>query len=145
MSAMTMTIALVLGGLAAALALQLHRKTRELRREALYRNVFERAPEAILVYDTARQRIVEHNDKVEQLFGRDRQALHAATLAELFADPDQSSGALAASIAETTRRVLAGESIIVERPILRPDGGRVVCEVWLTCLPEGVDGRPGAL
>jgi PAS domain S-box-containing protein len=145
MSAMTMTIALVLGGLAAALAWQLHRKTRELRREALYRNVFERAPEAILVYDTARQRIVEHNDKVEQLFGRDRQALHAATLAELFADPDQSSEALAASIAETTRRVLAGESIIVERPILRPDGGRVVCEVWLTCLPEGVDGRPGAL
>ena len=81
-------VVLVLAALTLALAVQVRRKTRAeralQRSEERYRNLVERAPEAIVVYDPASQRIIEHNSKAEQLFGRSRESLHTATLTELF-------------------------------------------------------------
>jgi PAS domain S-box-containing protein len=135
---------LLLTGLVAALAWQVRRKTRAeralQRSEERYRNVVEGAPEAITVYDPDSRRIIEHNSKAEQLFGRSRDSLRAAALPELFANPGVSEEALAASIAENTRRVLAGETVIIERTVRRPDGGAAICEIWLSRLPGTAEG-----
>lgn len=134
---------LVLAGLVAALAWQVRRKTRAerayQRSEVRYRNLVERAPEAIVVYDTESQRIIEHNSKAEQLFGRAREVLCGSTLKELFTSQQQPADALADSIAENTRLALAGQAVIAERTVVRADGTSVICQIWLSRLSDDDD------
>jgi PAS domain S-box-containing protein len=142
-------VVLALSVLAAALAWQVKRKTRAeralLRSEERYRNVVERAPEAIVVVDPATQRIVEHNSKAERIFGRNRQALRSLSLADLFTLPEQPVDALAEGIAANAQRALAGESVVIERTILRPDGERTICEIWLSRLADKEGDDDGQL
>jgi PAS domain S-box-containing protein len=145
----TAGVLLALAGLAAALAWQVKRKTRAeqalLRSEERYRNMVERAPEAVVVVDPASQRIVEHNSKAEHVFGRGREALRQSTLAELYALPEQTADELPAVLAENTRRALAGESVVIERTILRPDGVRTLCEIWLSRLSDRIGDKDAGL
>lgn len=140
----TGAVMLALTGLAVALSWQVRRKARAeralLRSEERYRNLVERAPEAILVVDPASRLIVEHNSKAEQLFGRSRQELLSSGLVELLALPGQPIGRLTDNIAANAMRALDGEVVVYERAILRPDGTEVIAEVWLSRLAGGRAG-----
>jgi PAS domain S-box-containing protein len=133
-------VILALALLAAALAWQVRRKTRAeqalLRSEERYRDVVERAPEAIVLIDPQSQRIVEHNSKAELLFGRDRQALQTFTLAELYVLPERAADDFRPEIADKIQRALAGEAVVSERTIMRPDGSRTECEVWVSSMSD---------
>jgi len=140
----TGAVVLALAGLAAALALQVRRKTRAeralQRSEERYRNLVEHAPEAIVVLDPDTRRIAAHNSKAEQVFGRPREALQGASLVDLLVTPEQPADALDAGIAADTARALAGATVIFERTVPRPDGTHAICEVWLSRLADGDAG-----
>ena len=101
----------------------------------------DRAPEAIVVMDIERRKIVDTNPMAEKLFGCSREKLLQAGL-ERFYSPHQSDEvsvieSIDENIDENIRRALAGEELIFERNIKSDDGRDLVCEVRLTRLSFG--------
>lgn len=99
--------------------------------------LMEQAPEAILVYDSVQDRVLQANSQAERLFGCDRQELLASG-PRRFYDQEQPDGR---PIAETfrayTERALGGEIVMFERRICNALGRQFHCEVRLARLPGG--------
>jgi PAS domain S-box-containing protein len=103
-----------------------------------YRTLFERAPEALLIFNVDTRSVVAANPKASELTGYTVDVLMTMTAEQLCA-PDSATGVdNSASVREHLARALAGEELTYERDILRSDGQVVVCEVRLVKLPDPV-------
>ncbi|OGU17500.1 MAG: hypothetical protein A2076_00625 [Geobacteraceae bacterium GWC2_53_11] len=94
------------------------------------------APEAIIVFDTDLDRIVDANAKAEQLFGCSREVLLASTPRQFYMQQQPDSRPAEASFFENSDRVMAGETLVIERAIRSASGTEAVCEVRLVRLPS---------
>jgi PAS domain S-box-containing protein len=117
----------------------------ELARQALreseerYRILVEHAPEAIVVFDTERNRLVDVNENAERLFRLPRAQLLERDVPSLSApvQPDGRASEVAAPPYIT--RALAGERPVFEWLHRTADGEDILCEIRLVTLP--FDGR----
>ncbi len=104
--------------------------------EERFRTLVEEAPDAILLYDVDKARLVAGNKAAERLFGVSRDDLFE-TEPQRFYAPEQPDGRPASeSFSEHNRRALAGEVVTFERRIRRPCGEDRVCRVTLVRLPS---------
>jgi PAS domain S-box-containing protein len=113
------------------------RRTEEALREseARYRTLMRNAPEAIVVADLERRRLVDANDNAERLLGLDREKLLAMD-PSLFMPERQPDGERSA---EKARRLLEeaceGATPVAEMVHRRSDGVELPCEIRLVRLP----------
>jgi PAS domain S-box-containing protein len=135
---------LFLSLLIAALIWQVRRKA--LAEEALLasrersRTLVEEAPEAIVVYDAIRKKIIDANSKALRLFGRSRDELYTSDLASMYASDQGDKAEHCDSIDRHIERALSGESLVFERVVRSTDGTEIPCEVWLARLPPKEGG-----
>jgi diguanylate cyclase (GGDEF)-like protein/PAS domain S-box-containing protein len=109
------------------------------RSERRFRLLIEHAPDAILVTEVDSQRVIDANPKAEELFGRSRSDLIGNGVERLIA-PMQPDGLPAAeSIRLAQEHAIAGESVVIERAILRPSGETLITETRIEDMSE--DGR----
>jgi PAS domain S-box-containing protein len=101
-----------------------------------YRALVEGAPEAIVVYESSNETIIDHNSKAAQLFGRSRDELLKLRMGDVYATDDQDRAALHENIRSNIDRALRGENLVLERTIRTKSGIDIPCEVWLTRLPS---------
>lgn len=94
------------------------------------------APEAIIVYDTDLDRIVDANAKAEQLFGFSRDILLTTSPLLYYTQAQPDGRPVEASFFENCNRVIAGEVLVIERAIRSASGVEVICEVRLVRLPS---------
>lgn len=100
------------------------------------RLLLDLAPEAIIVFDTRQNCIVDANDKAEELFGCSREVLFTAGFLPFYL-PDQPDGRPPEiTVQENIEQVLAGNMLVIERAIRGAKGGKVVCEVRLVRVPS---------
>ncbi len=107
------------------------RAEEDLRRsEAKYRMLMEHAADAVIVSDSVTRRYVDVNGRACELFGRSREELLSMKVGEM--------AGLAQETAEAQfQKVLAGERLLQEYRIHRPDGTWVDVELNASLLPDG--------
>ncbi|MBF8259480.1 MAG: hypothetical protein HW377_1854 [Actinobacteria bacterium] len=123
---------------------ELNAKTRELVEanrelnlsESRFRVLVEHAPDAIVVYDVARNRFVDANANAERLFGCSREELLASGPVRFYSPRQPDGLPLAESMEKMIRRAVAGESLLFERAIHSAEGKDLLCEVRLARLPS---------
>ena len=139
--AVTVLVFLLLLAMLAALWRQIHRKSLAeqalLANEERYRALVNGAPEAIVLVESVHGRIVDHNRKAEQLFGRSASELDGMEMSALYAAADAGQAAVRLSVREHIARALAGEQLVFERAVRSKDGRDTPCEVWLNSLSSG--------
>jgi diguanylate cyclase (GGDEF)-like protein/PAS domain S-box-containing protein len=110
--------------------------TRSLREsEARFRVLVEQAPDAIVVYDVDRDRLVDANAQAERLFGCERGELLAGPM-ERFYPPGLFEGKSAVELVrEMVERALGGGQIVFDRTIRSLQGKLVRCEMRVVRLP----------
>ncbi|MES3034626.1 MAG: PAS domain S-box protein [Gemmatimonadota bacterium] len=107
--------------------------------EERFRVQIEHAPEAIVVYDVDRDRIIDVNSNAERLFGYSRAELLQRSILDIH-PARQSNGAASSGGAEAlVARALAGEALVFEWDHRDSSGRAFPCEVRLVRLPA--EGR----
>lgn len=102
-----------------------------------FRVLFEKATDAVLVFDVELDRFIDANPNAEQLFGRDRDELIRYRPADLFATDNQdNSHSIHESIERHKTQVMNGEELQFDRMIQRKNGETRYCEVRLVKLPS---------
>jgi len=136
----TMVIMLALISMVAGLALlnvRLDRaRTRIQDSERRLREMIERAPEAILIYDFDLGWIVDANAKAESLFGVARGELLGGGPERFYIPEQPDNQPIGLSMADHSQRALAGEEVVFERTIRSGDGATRTCEVRLVRFPH---------
>jgi|GEM_PF-1829916 len=108
-------------------------------REELALSLIESAPDAILIYDWDRGRILVANPTAERMFGISAEDM-AKMESPMFAPVNQPDGRDSAKARrDAFERVLRGERITVSWTILNASGDSITCEVRLS--PLSVAGR----
>ena len=106
--------------------------------EARFRTLVEEAPDAILLIDFDRSRVVGVNKAAERLFGASRDEILERG-PQRFYTPEQPDGRPAAqSYSEYGKRALTGEEVTFERRIRRTSGEERLCRVTFVRLPSNV-------
>lgn len=105
------------------------------------RLLVDMAPEAIIVFDTELNRIVDANAKAEQLFGCSREVLFTSGPLRFYAQNQPDGRLPEESFSEYSARVMAGEVLVFEQAIRSEKGRDVVCEVRLVKLPSPHNSR----
>ena len=106
--------------------------------EERFRMLVEEAPDAILLYDFDRDRLIAANKAAERLFGVPRDEIIQRG-SKYFYAPEQPDGVLAAqSYAEHNESALVGEIVTFARRIRRPSGEERLCQATLVRLPSNV-------
>lgn len=107
--------------------------------ERRFRIQFEHAPDAIIIYDVAADRLIDANRLAEALFGCSREELLTRGAASLSPDrqPDGRDSAVAG--AEYVASALRGETPVFEWRYRNAQGDDILCDVKLAALP--FDGR----
>lgn len=100
------------------------------------RLLIDLAPEAILVFDTELDRIVDANTKAEELFGCGRDYMFKYSPKAFYMQKQPDGRPLDESFPKNAARVIAGEILVVERAIRGGKGHEVLCEVRLVRLPS---------
>jgi len=104
--------------------------------EERFRTLVEEAPDAILLYDVDKSRLLAVNKAAERLFGLSRDDLFKVEPQRLYA-PEQPDGRPAAeTFPEHNSRALGGDAVTFERLIRRPSGEDRLCRVTLVRLPS---------
>jgi PAS domain S-box-containing protein len=101
-----------------------------------YKLLIDLAPEAIVVFDTELDRIVDANARAEQLFGYSREILLTSNPRQFYLQNQPDGRPPEASFFENSDRVIAGEALVIERAIRSTTGSEVICEVRLVRLPS---------
>ncbi len=119
----------------------LNRETQQSLRasEKRFRELIDKAPDAILLYNIDLGRFVDANDSAEKLFGCTRDELLRSSPEKFYPplQPDQKD--ISESFTEYKSRALAGEQVQFERLIHAEDGRDIVCEVRLVGFPSETD------
>jgi PAS domain S-box-containing protein len=114
------------------------RSERALREsEERFRLLMEQAPEAVLVYDSEQDRVVQANPQAERLFGCDRQELLASGPRRFYNLEQPDGQPIAQTFRANSGRALGGEMVVDERRICNALGQQLHCEVRLARLPAG--------
>jgi PAS domain S-box-containing protein len=104
--------------------------------EESFRVLIEKAPEAIIVFDTELNRIVMANANAERLFGCSRDELYNSGLLRFYL-PEQPDGLpLDISFHKHNEQVMMGEDVVFERAIKNNHGDEFFCEVRLVRIPS---------
>ncbi len=103
--------------------------------EARFRVMMEYAPEAIVVYDLDRKRIIDVNPTAEKFFGCKMQMLLKEDLERFYQSDQVDKMSVAESMAEYHRRALAGEEVRFEQTVYTDDQRELQCEIRLVQLP----------
>lgn len=104
--------------------------------EERYRVLIDEAPDAIVVYDWDLNRFVDVNVRAEKLFGCSRDELRESDLFRFYSASQPDKRDISESTAESVSRILAGNSVRLERKVLGLDGRETLCEVHLVRLPS---------
>ena len=104
--------------------------------EHRFRSLVEHAPDAIIVFDTQEQRILETNPIAELLFERSREDLLTGDLVRLLAPLQPDGRPAKESMTFVQGRALAGESVLTERLILTPSGKEIFAELRVDDISE---------
>jgi len=94
------------------------------------------APEAIIVFDTQLDRIIDANAKAEQLFGCSREILLTSSPLKFYMQKQPDGQPVDASFSENCEKVIAGKVFVIERAIRSVSGNEAMCEVRLVSLPS---------
>ncbi len=108
--------------------------------EAGFRFLVDSAPDAVLLYDSGRDRFVYANPAVEKLFGCAQAEILEHRLTYFFASKQPDGLPIAESYGVQVRRALAGHRDICERRIHNAADEDRLCEVSLVRLPAGNGG-----
>ncbi len=113
------------------------RRTEEALRasEARYRTLMQNAPEAILVADTERHRVVDANANAESLFGLGREELLEADPSLLLPEAQGHGSRPATTVRRLMEKASEGETPVAELAYRNATGGEAPCEVRLVRLP----------
>jgi PAS domain S-box-containing protein len=114
------------------------RSAEQALRESEQRNrrLIETAPEAIVVIDTDTGQFVDANENAARLAGFDKATLLSFSPAQL-GQRTRADGPSVADARQHRQRAIAGEAQTYEWSYVRPDGGRIDCEVRLSSLFDG--------
>jgi diguanylate cyclase (GGDEF)-like protein/PAS domain S-box-containing protein len=111
--------------------------TRSLREsEARFRVLVEQAPDAITVYDVDLDRFVDANVQAEKLFACSRDELLAGSIERFYAPGVLEGRTAQENVKDMIERALAGEHLVIDRPIRNAQGQLVRCEMRLARLPS---------
>lgn len=103
--------------------------------EEVNRVLVDEAPDAIMMFDADAGHFISGNRRAESLFGRSLDDLFQSSIEERYA-PTQPDGLSAReSVDAAIARALAGETVITQRAVMRPNGETITCEVRLTAIP----------
>ncbi|MCC6698423.1 MAG: PAS domain S-box protein [Candidatus Hydrogenedentes bacterium] len=118
-----------------ALALAVtHRALQE--SEEQFRLLFEKAPDAIVVYDLEQDCFVDANKNATVLFGCSREELLGSRIRRFLPSPTPSVHAPAETFRTLGSRAMEGEEQAFEQTIRNLAGSELVCEVRLARLPS---------
>ncbi len=108
--------------------------------EERFRVLVEHAPEAILVFDVDRHRIIDANSNAQRLFGYGLAELRDVSAWGLFSLEQPDGRPTAESLPDHISRTLEGTTEVFERRMRTRQGQELCCEVRLVKLPS-VDRR----
>ncbi|MEO5686660.1 MAG: CHASE domain-containing protein [Burkholderiaceae bacterium] len=115
----------------------LEQETRRAQENAeRYRTLFERAPEALIVYDVDAAAWVDANPRASDLTGYPLKVLLELPPLQIYAAVQPDGLDTVQSLAQNNERALAGVERTVERLLVRADGSQVLCEVRVVRLPD---------
>ena len=104
--------------------------------EERFRTLVEEAPDAILLFDVDKGRLVAANKAAERLFGASRDELFKVEPQRFYAQEQPDGRPASESFPDHNGRALAGEEVTFERRIRRPSGEERLCRVTLVRLPS---------
>jgi PAS domain S-box-containing protein len=105
--------------------------------EERFRELFEQATDAILVYDIDQEQFVDANRAAELLFGCGRNELIKYGPTHFYTPDQPSHLPVEESVQEHNERVMIGETLLFDRVIQRMNGDIRYCEVRQVKLPSG--------
>ncbi len=108
--------------------------------EKRFRSMIEHAPEAIIVYDPENKRIIDANPRAEKIFECSRNELLGGGIERFYATVQPDGLPAEKSVKQAIDRVLAGESVLLERLVRTASGREAIFEVRVDDMSE--DGRP---
>lgn len=139
-AASTLTI-LVLSLMLAVLMWEIRRRRRaELTMaasEERYRGLVEHAPEAILIFDIAANRVADANLSAQRMLGASRAELASAGWLRFFAPVQPDGRAVQDSVPDDMAQAASGLEVVCERTLMPRDGRIVQCEVRMVDCSEG--------
>jgi PAS domain S-box-containing protein len=103
--------------------------------EERFRMLIEDAPDAILLFDPERDRLISANRAAERLFGLPREEILKHGPQHFYAPEQPDARPVTQTYSEHNRQAAAGEEITFERSIRRPSGEVRMCRVTLVRLP----------
>ena len=104
--------------------------------EARFRALVEQAPEAILLIDVERDRIVMANENAERLFGCSREELEALGHHRFYLKDQPDGRPVSETTRENRRKAMSGSTVTIERAIRNARGQNLFCEVRLAKFPD---------
>jgi PAS domain S-box-containing protein len=104
--------------------------------EEQFRRLIETAPEAVLLFDSEKNKFILANAQAENLFGCSRDELLKAGPDHFYAPIQPDGRPVLESMEENISRVLAGEELLIERIIRNASGKVFFCELRLVRLPS---------
>ncbi len=122
--------------LAEAYRKQLSAQQKVKESEERFRVLFERAPDAIVVFDVDEERFVDANANAERLFGCSRSELLELGPLRFSRPSGDDVRPVAESIREQIERTLAGGEMLFEQAIHNTRDQDLLCEVRLVRLPS---------
>jgi diguanylate cyclase (GGDEF)-like protein/PAS domain S-box-containing protein len=104
--------------------------------EERFRTLVQHAPEAIVVFDVSRGRIVDANANAEQLFECNIEVLRQHSPLDFLQQTESDQIPISQSFREHNERSLEGEQLVFERKLVGAKGKESICEIRLTSLPS---------
>jgi two-component system, sensor histidine kinase and response regulator len=116
-------------------ALLVQRRRRKVAEES-FRVLVEQAPEAILVYDVARNHFVDANRNAQLLFACSREELLKSGPQHFYGPEFPNGRTLPPDMQDHIAQTLAGHEVVFDRSLHNAHGKNIICEVRLVRLPS---------
>ena len=104
--------------------------------EEWFHLLFENAPDAIVIYDADAHRFIDANAQAELLFGCDLAEITRHGPGHFYSPEQPDQKPVSDSVARHDALALAGERLVYERRIRRPNGEERTCVVSMVGLPS---------
>lgn len=107
-----------------------------MKSEARYKTLVQYAPDAIVVYDVDRNRLIDANPAAERLFGRCDEEITWIDSQKFPLEGSDQPLSPTEIIEIRINRAIAGEEVIFEQSIINTKGEKQICEVRLVKFPS---------